>query len=51
MLFDLIDIDEDGYLNKNEIEYMITAINQLIGEEVSTIYLLAINIYIFFIIW
>ena len=37
LLFDLTDIDEDGYLNRNEIEFMITTINQLFGEEVSTI--------------
>ena len=37
LLFDLTDNDEDGYLNKNEIEYMITTINQIFGEEVRTI--------------
>ena len=37
LLFDLTDIDEDGYLNRYEIENMITSINHLFGEEVSTI--------------
>ena len=37
LLFNLSDVDEDGYLNKKEIELMIVTINQLFGEEVSTI--------------
>ena len=37
ILFFLTDIDEDGYLNKKEIENMITTINVLFGEEINTI--------------
>ena len=37
LLFNITDIDEDGYLNRYEIENMITSINLLFGEEVSTI--------------
>ena len=37
LLFYLSDIDEDGFLNKKEIEYMITTINLLFGEEISGI--------------
>ena len=37
LLFNLSDNDEDGYLNRYEIENMIISINQLFGEEVSTI--------------
>ena len=37
ILFNLSDIDEDGFLNKKEIEHLITTINQLFGEEISTI--------------
>jgi hypothetical protein len=37
LLFNITDIDEDGYLNRYEIENMITSINHLFGEEVSTI--------------
>ena len=37
ILFNLSDVDEDGFLNKKEIENMIITINQLFGEEVSTI--------------
>ena len=37
LLFHLSDDDEDGYLNKEEIKNMISTINQLFGEEISTI--------------
>ena len=37
LLFYLSDNDEDGFLNKNEIEYMITTINLLFGEEINDI--------------
>ena len=37
LLFYLSDIDEDGFLNKKEIEYMITTINLLFGEEINGI--------------
>ena len=37
LLFYLTDIDEDGFLNKKEIENMIITINLLFGEEVNAI--------------
>lgn len=33
LLFELTDNDDDGYINKKEIEKMLTKVNQLFGEE------------------
>jgi hypothetical protein len=37
LLFDITDVDEDGYINENEIRYMITTVNFIFSDEESLI--------------
>ncbi len=37
LLFDITDVDEDGYINENEIRYMITTVNFIFSDEESII--------------
>lgn len=37
LLFDITDVDEDGYINETEIRYMITTVNFIFSDEESLI--------------
>lgn len=37
LLFDITDVDEDGYINENEIRYMISTVNFIFSDEESLI--------------
>lgn len=37
LLFDVTDVDEDGYINENEIRYMISTVNFIFADEESLI--------------